>query len=70
MKYAVVLEKGPKSWGATIPDLPGCVAVADFEEEVLTLISEAIELHIANLKDEGADIPAPVSVASSVEVSA
>ena len=70
MKYAVLLEKGPKSWGATVPDLPGCVAVADSQEEVLSLISEAIELHISALKDEGADIPAPVSVASFVEVSA
>jgi predicted RNase H-like HicB family nuclease len=70
MKYTVLLEKGPKSWGATVPDLPGCVAVADTQQEVLSLISEAIELHIAALKDEGVDIPPPVSVASYVEVSA
>ena len=29
MKYAVMIEKGPTSYGATVPDLPGCVAVAE-----------------------------------------
>ena len=28
MKYLVVIEKAPVSFGAYIPDLPGCVAVA------------------------------------------
>ena len=28
MKYLVVIEKGPSSFGAYVPDLPGCVAVA------------------------------------------
>ena len=70
MKYTVLLEKGPKSWGATVPDLPGCVAVANSEDEALTLIREAIELHIATLKDAGKEIPSPVSIASSVEVAA
>jgi hypothetical protein len=24
MRYAVVIEKGPKGFGAYVPDLPGC----------------------------------------------
>ena len=39
MKYAVVIEKGPTSYGATVPDLPGCVAVAETLEEVESLMS-------------------------------
>ena len=27
MKSAIVIERGPSSYGATVPDLPGCVAV-------------------------------------------
>jgi len=46
VKYAVLFEKGPKSWGASVPDLPGCVAVADTREGVEQLIQEAIELHL------------------------
>jgi predicted RNase H-like HicB family nuclease len=46
MEYVVVVEHGPTSFGAYVPDLPGCIAVGDTREEVLTLIREAIELHI------------------------
>lgn len=34
MRYRVVIEKGETSWGAYVPDLPGCVAVANSEDEV------------------------------------
>ena len=43
VQYTVIIEKGPASYGAYIPDLPGCVAVADTYEETETLIREAVE---------------------------
>jgi predicted RNase H-like HicB family nuclease len=42
MQYVVILEEGPESWGAYVPDLPGCVAVGETRQEVLGLIREAI----------------------------
>lgn len=51
MQYLVLVEKGPSSFGAYVPDLPGCIAVGESREEALQLIQEAIEFHI----DEGAD---------------
>jgi len=57
MRYAIVLEKGPKSYGAHIPDLPGCVAVGETAQEVLQLIREAAVLHIQALKEDGLPIP-------------
>jgi predicted RNase H-like HicB family nuclease len=42
MKYLVIIEKGPKSYGAYVPDLPGCIAVGDTRGEVKKLIREAI----------------------------
>ena len=68
MKYAVVIEKGPTSYGATVPDLPGCIAVAESREEVEQLIQEAIEEHIAFLRAEGQPVPEPTSFAAEVEV--
>ncbi len=53
MEYVVVVEKGPASFGAYVPDLPGCIAVGDTREEVLTLIREAIEFHIEGLREDG-----------------
>lgn len=70
MKYLVVLEKGPHSWGAHVPDLPGCVAVGDTRDEVLDLISEAIRMHVESLKENGDPVPSPSSEAQVVEVSA
>jgi predicted RNase H-like HicB family nuclease len=68
MRYLVVVEKGPTSYGAYVPDLPGCVAAAETKEEVLRLIREAIEFHIEGLKEDGAPIPAPHSSSELVEV--
>lgn len=70
MKYLVVIEKGVTSYGAHVPDLPGCIAVGNTKDEVLTLIREAIEFHIEGLRQDGASIPPPVSTSEVVEVEA
>ena len=70
MEYLVVVEKGPSSYGAYVPDLPGCVASADSKEEVLALIKEAIEFHLDGLKEDGEPIPSPASTSEVVEVEA
>jgi predicted RNase H-like HicB family nuclease len=54
MRYLVVVEQGPTSFGAYVPDLPGCVAAGETKAEALKLIREAIELHIRDLKSEAA----------------
>jgi len=68
MRYAIVVEKGPASYGAYVPDLPGCVAAADTREEVLHLIREAIEFHIEEMREEGLPVPEPLSSAEYIEV--
>ena len=59
MRYAVIIEKGENSYGAYVPDLPGCVAVGDTVEEVKTLIKEAIEFHLEGMLEDGDEIPQP-----------
>lgn len=70
MKYAVVVEKGETSFGAYVPDLPGCIAAGETKEEVLRLIHEAIEFHVEGLREEGQPIPEPSSSIEYVEVAA
>lgn len=70
MKYAVVIEKGPTSYGATVPDLPGCAAVAETLDEVETLIREAIDFHIEGLRQDGLPIPRPTTICEYVETQA
>jgi predicted RNase H-like HicB family nuclease len=70
MQYLVIVEKGPTSYGAYVPDLPGCVAAADSRDGVLTLIREAIEMHIEGLREDGQPIPEPSSFSAVVDVKA
>ncbi|HXP59692.1 MAG TPA: type II toxin-antitoxin system HicB family antitoxin [Dongiaceae bacterium] len=68
MRYAIVIEKGPTSYGAYVPDLPGCVAAAKTREEVLRLIPEAIRFHLEEMRKEGLAAPEASSSAEYVEV--
>ena len=68
MKYAVLIERGPTSYGATVPDLPGCIAVAETREEVERLIEEAIAGHISVLREMGEPVPAPTTQATTIDV--
>lgn len=70
MRYMVIVEKGDSSFGAYVPDLPGCIAAADTKEAVLDLIQEAIEFHIKGLREDGLPIPKPSSSSEYVEVQA
>ena len=70
MKYAVVIEEGPKSFGAYVPDLPGCIAVGESRTEAVRLIQEAIEFHFEGMKQDGKPIPTPSSAVEYVEVAA
>ena len=70
MTYAVVIEQGETRFGAHVPDLPGCVAVAKTRDEVLKLIEEAIEFHIEGLREDGLPVPPPSSSVEFVEVRA
>ena len=70
MEYLVVVEKGKSSYGAYVPDLPGCVAAADTRREVMKLIREAITLHIEALRESGQSVPEPASKSEVVKVRA
>ena len=70
MRYVVVIERGEHSWGAHVPDLPGCVAVGESREEVLQLVREAIDFHIEGLKEDGLPVPQASSETTIVETDA
>jgi predicted RNase H-like HicB family nuclease len=50
--YVVVLERGPTSWGAFVPRLPGCMAVAATRAQAARAIEEAITRHLAGVRRE------------------
>lgn len=70
MEYLVVIERGPSSFGAYVPDLPGCVAVGETRQEVEALIRAAIEFHIEGLREDGQPLPEPSSTSQLVSIDA
>ena len=67
-RYAIVIEHEGSSWGAYVPDLPGCVAAGEIRNEVERLIREAIELHLAEMREQGEEPPAPTTAVDYVDV--
>lgn len=70
MKYTVVIEEGETSYGAFVPDLPGCIAAAETREEVVALIKEAIQFHIEGMIEDGEEVPQPHCDFTTVEIDA
>ena len=70
MEYLVIIEESKTGYGAYVPDLPGCVAVADTRDEVMDLIREAIEFHIEGMKRAGETVPPPTTKSATVNVHA
>ncbi len=67
MRYAIIIEKGDRNYSAYLPDLPGCIATGKTVEEVRQRMSEAIELHLRGLREDGLPIPQPNSLVEYVD---
>ena len=69
MRYTIIIEHGPGNVSAYAPDFPGCVAAADTEKETISLMKEALEMHIEDMRARGEPIPPPSEI-REVEVAA
>jgi len=59
-QFLVRIDKDPRSdWGASVPDLPGCVATSRTIDGALGRIRRAIELHVESLSEDGSKPPRP-----------
>jgi predicted RNase H-like HicB family nuclease len=70
MRYAIVIEKAEDNYSAYVPDLPGCIATGETLAEVQQHIREAIELHVAGMRDDGTPVPPPSSQVDYIDVAA
>ncbi|HYR43484.1 MAG TPA: type II toxin-antitoxin system HicB family antitoxin [Terriglobia bacterium] len=68
LNNVVVIEKGKSNFSAYVPDFPGCVAAGDTLDEVEQLIREAMEMHVAGLREDGVPVPEPTSVTREIEI--
>ena len=60
LQYLVRIDKDPDSdWGASVPDLPGCVATAKTLDRVLRRIQVAVRIHLEGMREDGLVPPRP-----------
>ena len=59
-QYLVRINKDSYSdWGASVPDLPGCVATGKTIDITLQRIERAIALHLRGMREDGLPVPTP-----------
>jgi predicted RNase H-like HicB family nuclease len=69
-RYPIIIERTATGFSAYSPDVPGCAAVGDTEDETRTSLREALEFHFEGMKLAGEPIPEPSSSVAYVEVAA
>lgn len=62
MKYAIVIAYSDEDRGyiATVPELPGCSAFGDTEEEAIREVKVAASLWLTAARKAGRKVPAPI----------
>ena len=60
LPYLVRINKDANTdWGASVPDLPGCVATGKTIDAALRRVRVAIELHLQGMRVDGLRPPRP-----------
>jgi predicted RNase H-like HicB family nuclease len=70
MKYLIIIEKSDNGYCAYSPDIPGCIAGAETEEETRVLMKEAIVFHLEGMVEDGEKLPTSHTIAEYVEIAA
>jgi len=67
--YLAILELAPDgTWSAYVPDLPGCTSFGPNRDEAARNVHEAINQHIAALRETGQVVPDASSLPEVVHV--
>jgi len=67
-RYALVIEPTATGYSAFSPDVPGCAAVGDTEEETRRNFQDALAAHFEAMREIGEPIPEPRGIVDYVEV--
>ncbi len=69
-RYSVVIEPTSTGYSAFSPDVPGCAAAGDTEEETRRNFQDALASHFELMREIGEPIPAPRASVDYLEVTA
>ena len=67
LMYAVIFEQTRNGYGASVPDVPGCVSAGDSWDETREMIRDALGVHIEDMLEQGEPLPEPkMSISDAV----
>jgi predicted RNase H-like HicB family nuclease len=69
-RYSIVIERTSTGFSAYSPDVPGCAAVGDNENETRISLRDALAAHFEVMREIGEPIPEPSTSVDYVEVAA
>ena len=69
-RYAIVIEKTGTGFSAYSPDVPGCAAAGDTEDETRRNYRDALIAHFDLMREVGEPIPEPSASVDYAEISA
>jgi predicted RNase H-like HicB family nuclease len=69
-RYPVIIEKTSTGYSAYSPDVLGCIAVGDSEEETRCSFHDALLAHFDAMREVGEEIPEPTTAVDYVEIAA
>jgi len=69
-RYSVIIERTGTGYSAWSPDVPGCAAVGDTEDETRRSFKDALAAHFDAMREVGEPIPEPNSSVDYVEIAA
>jgi predicted RNase H-like HicB family nuclease len=69
-RYSIVIERTGTGFSGWSPDVSGCVAVGETEEETARNLREALAEHLRIRREIGEAVPEPSSSVSYVEIAA
>lgn len=69
-RYPVVIEQTTTGYSAYSPDVAGCAAAGDTEEETRRNFQDALAVHFEAMREVGQPIPEPHTSVDYVEVAA
>ena len=69
-RYPVVIEQTGTGFSAYSPDVAGCAAVGDTEEEARRNFQDALSAHFQAMREVGEPIPEPHTSVDYVEIAA
>jgi predicted RNase H-like HicB family nuclease len=69
-RYPVIIEQTGTDYSAYSPDVPGCAAAGDTQEETRSNFQDALAAHFDAMREVGEPIPELHSSVDYVEVAA